>query len=100
MTAGADGNYSINPWMRPEVRVGDDLDPSPGLDPAEIMYEVAALTPIPPPAPLQPRFLGFENAPPTIEDVLTMGPRVLMQDTPTKQESGQPGTLTPSGAPL
>ena len=99
MIAAADGNYSFNPWMRPEVRLGDDVDPSPVLDGMAVVAEMVALTPEPPSAGYTPR-LGYPTGEPTIEDVLAVGPSAgLMRDTPTSQDSGMQGTLRPASSP-
>lgn len=91
----ADSNYSFNPWMRPEQRLGDDVDPSPVLSPVETIYGIMLQSPMPPPAGITPR-LGYPQGEPGVVDVLGVGPNTLMRDTPTSQDSGQPGTLRDS----
>lgn len=99
MTDAADGNYSFNPWMRPEVRLGDNVDPSPVLDGMAVVAEMVATNPTPPPAGYTPR-VGYPTDEPTIEDVLAVGPASgLMRDTPTSQDSGMQGTLRPATGP-
>ena len=92
---GADSNYSINPWMRPEERLGDTDETMPplALGPEEVISGLLSASPVPPAAGYQPRLLGAEQMEPGIVDVLNVGPAVLMRDTPTSQDSGQPGTL-------
>jgi hypothetical protein len=91
----ADTNYSFNPWMAAAPRQGDNVDPSPALGPVETIQGIMDLNPLPPPAGYTQR-LGYENREPTIMDVLTIGPNVLMRDTPTRQESGMQGTMRPA----
>ncbi len=88
----ADGNYSINPWNRPQQRLGDDVDPSVFLDPAMLIYEVATTAPMVPPAGRPQIFLGYERPEPGINDVLQIGPASLMANSP----DGMQGTLGPS----
>lgn len=91
----ADANYSFNPWMRPEVRLGDDVDPGVWLDPADTIVAIMAQSPIPPPAGYTPR-LGYPVGEPGIEEVLNEQSYTLMRDTPTRQDSGMQGTLRPA----
>jgi hypothetical protein len=86
-----DGRYGYRAWDR---RPGDNVDPSVALAPEEVVFEVANTAPMPLPAPALPRFFGAEHLPPTIEDVLSVAPvgGVLMNDTPTRQDSGMQGT--------
>jgi hypothetical protein len=85
----ADGRYGYRAWDR---RPGDGVDPSVLLDASEVVYEVATQNPVPLPAGYQPRLLGVERTQPGIVDVLGVGPGALMQDTPTRQESGMQPT--------
>lgn len=91
----ADTNYSPNPWMRPETRLGDDVDPSVWLDPAGTIVGIMAQAPIPEPAGITPR-LGYPQGEAGIVDVLGNQSFTLMKDTPTRQDSGMQGTLRPS----
>lgn len=93
MTA-ADSNYSFNPWMRPEQRLGDNVDPSPVMSPVETIYSIMLQSPIPAPAGLTPRE-GYPQGEPGIADVLGVGPTVTLRDS----DMGQPGTLRNSQAP-
>jgi hypothetical protein len=87
----ADGRYGYRAWDR---RPGDGVDPSVSLTPVETIFAIATQVPVPPPAdPNQPRLLGYERSQPGITEVLGVGPVPLMQDTPTRQESG----MQPSG---
>lgn len=88
----ADSNYSINPWMNPEVRLGDNVDPSPVLVGDALVAEVVATSPPPPAAGYTPRLIGRPRAEPTINDVLGVGPVGQMRE----QDAGQPGTMGPS----
>lgn len=100
MTAGADANYSINPWMNPTARVGDNVDPSMALDAMGVIAEIEANNPLPPAAGQPMRLLGMERTQPGIVDVLGVGPvSGLMQDTESRQDSGQPGTVRPASSP-
>lgn len=92
----ANGSYGISPWMRPEVRLGDDVDPSPLLDGESMVAQMVALNQPAPPAGYTPRLLGYERPELGILDVLDVGPNTLMQDTPTRQDSGMQGTLRPA----
>lgn len=71
MTDAADGRYGYRAWDR---RPGDNVDPSVALNAAEVVAEVANLAPQPVPAGVYPRFLGAERLPPTLDDVLAVGP--------------------------
>lgn len=87
----ADGRYGYRAWDR---RPGDAVDPSVALTPEQVIVEVALTAPVPLPADVnQPRLTGVERTQPGITDVLGVGPVPLMQDTPTRQESG----MQPSG---
>jgi hypothetical protein len=86
----ADGRYGYRAWDR---RPGDGVDPSVSLGPVELIYSIMAQTPPPLSAAITPRLLGYERTQPGIVEVLGVGPAPLMQDTPTKQESG----MQPSG---
>lgn len=87
----ADGRYGYRAWDR---RAGDGVDPSVLLDGAETTYAVMAQNPVPLPAGYQPRLLGAPRTQPGIMDVLGVGPVPLMNDTPTRQESGMQPTGT------
>jgi hypothetical protein len=94
MIAGADTRYGYRAWDR---RPGDGVDPSPvALNPAETILAVENQVPFPVPAGVPMRFIGMVRTPPTIEDVLDVGAQPLMQDTPTRQDSGMQGTLRPA----
>lgn len=95
MTA-ADSNYSINPWMRTVARPGDNVDPSPLLDAVGVVEASLEASPLPPPAGYTLRLTGMPRDQLRVEDVLQVGPAPLMQDTPTRQDSGMQGTLRPS----
>lgn len=86
----ADGRYGYRAWDR---RPGDGVDPSVVLSPADTLYSLMLQAPPPPPAGYQPRLTGVPRTQPTINDVLGVGPAPLMQDTPTRQDSG----MLPSG---
>jgi hypothetical protein len=87
----ADGRYGYRAWDR---RPGDGVDPTVLLNPVEVIEGVALQAPMPYPADInQPRLLGVERTQPGIFDVLGVGPVPLMQDTPTRQDSG----MQPSG---
>ena len=88
--AGSDGWYGYRAWDR---RPGDDVDPTVALDPAAVISEIEVLNPTPLPAGYVPRLMGTERTQPGIVDVLGVGPTPLMQDTPTRQDSG----MHPSG---
>lgn len=88
--AGSDGRYGYRAWDR---RPGDDVDPSVYLSPEEMIFEVAMQAPPPPPAGYTPRLMGVERTEPGIVDVLAVGPSFLMEDRPTRQDSG----MQPSG---
>lgn len=92
-----DANYSINPWMRPEERLGDTDETMPplALDAGPLLGELLAESPLPLPAAIPPRF-GYPQGEPGIVEVLSVPPRAGLRDTPTRQESGQPGTQGPS----
>jgi hypothetical protein len=85
----ADGRYGYRAWDR---RPGDGVDPSVVLDPANLIMAVAAQAPMPLPAGYQPRLMGTERTQPGIVEVLGVGPVPLMQDTPTRQDSGMQPT--------
>lgn len=87
----ADTNYSINPWMRPEVRLGDNVDPSVYLNPAETILGIVMQVPFPPPAQEIPRF-GYPQGEPGIVDVLSAGVQTLMRE----RDRGIQGTLRPA----
>ena len=88
---GADGRYGYRAWDR---RPGDGVDPSVLLSPVETIVGIAEQVPMPAPAGVGPRFLGRVRTQPGIVDVLGMGPTTgLMQDTPTRQDSGMQGTM-------
>lgn len=90
--AQADGRYSYRAW---DKRPGDDVDPSVVLDPAQLIFAVATQAPVPLDAdPNAPRLQGIERTQPGIMDVLGVGPVPLMQDTPTRQDSGMQPTGT------
>ena len=93
MAGDSDGRYGYRAWDR---RPGDGVDPSVMLDAAEVIYEVAAQAPVPPYAGYPIRLTGIARTQPGIMDVLGVGPVPLMQDTPTRQDSGMQGTLRPS----
>lgn len=82
----ADGRYGYRAWDR---RPGDGVDPSVVLTPDETIYGIMAQSPVPLPAGYTPRLLGRPRTELEIEDVLAVGPMGMMQDTYTKQESGQ-----------
>lgn len=89
----ADTQYSFRAWDR---RPGDGVDPSPVvLNPVQTIMEIEATAPMPPPASVPMTLLGVERTQPTIEDVLRVSPTggLLMNDTPTRQDSGMQGTL-------
>lgn len=90
MMEQSDGRYGYRAWDR---RPGDDVDPSVMLNPAEVIFAVATTAPQPLPAGYVPRLMGTERTQPGIVDVLGVGPVPLMQDTPTRQDSG----MQPSG---
>lgn len=96
MIAGPDANYSINPWMRPEQRPGDTDQSMPPLasTPEPIIDEMLELNPVPMPAGIQNRFLGFDRDELTIGEVLQIGPSPDQQLRET--DAGQPGTLRPA----
>lgn len=94
MTRHADSNYSFNPWMRPEVRLGDEVDPSPMLVGDALVEEMVALNPPPPSAGYTPRLTGLPHDEPRIEDVLNVGPQMLMQD----RDAGMQSTSRPAQA--
>jgi hypothetical protein len=85
----ADGRYGYRAW---DVRPGDGVDPSVALDASEVIFEIEALNPTPLPAGYQVRLVGTERTQPGIVDVLGVGPVPLMQDTPTRQDSGMQPT--------
>lgn len=86
----ADGRYGHRAWDR---RPGDGVDPSVVLTPDETVLGIVAQSPFPMPAPYTKRLLGMERTQPGIVDVLRVGPASpLMQDTPTRQDSGMQGT--------
>jgi hypothetical protein len=89
----ADGRYGYRPWDR---RPGDGVDPSVMLTPEQVIHEAGYLTPQPPMARPGPRLTGIERTQPGIVDVLGVGPETLMQDTPTRQDSGMQGTARPA----
>jgi hypothetical protein len=92
----ADTQYSFRAWDR---RPGDGVDPSPVvLNPVETITAVADMAPMPLPAAAPMTLLGAERTQPTIEDVLSVAPTggLLMNDTPTRQDSGMQGTLRPA----
>lgn len=88
MTQAADSNYSINPWMRPEVRPGDNIDPSPYMWPESAVEELLSLSPVPPPAGYTPR-LGYPTGELGIRDVLSIAP---------VGGSAKPGEVGPQGS--
>jgi hypothetical protein len=94
----ANTQYSFRAWDR---RPGDGVDPSPVvLNPVQTIMEVEATAPMPLPAPvtLNGSAPAFGKQVPTIEDVLRVSPTggLLMNDTPTRQDSGMQGTLRPA----
>ena len=90
MMEQSDGRYGYRAWDR---RPGDEVDPSALLNPAEVIVAVAAQAPPPAPARYTPRLMGVERTQPGIVEVLGVGPTYLMEDTPTRQDSG----MQPSG---
>ena len=96
MTAGADANYSINPWMRPEQRLGDTDQTLPplALNPEPVIDEILALNPPPLPAGVPRRFLGLDREELTIQEVLQIGP--AGNPSLRENEAGQAGTLRPA----
>lgn len=90
MMEQSDGRYGYRAWDR---RPGDGVDPSVTLNPAQLIAEVEVLNPLPTPAGYQPRLIGTERTQPGIVEVLGVGPVPLMQDKPTRQDSG----MHPSG---
>ncbi len=93
MMSTADTRYAPRAW---DVRPGDEVDPSVALGPEQVIAEIMAQAPMPLPAGIGPRLLGVVRTQPRIEDVLEIGPTTLMQDTPTRQDSGMQGTLRPA----
>lgn len=98
----ADGNYSFNPWMRPDPRPGDNIDPSVMLSQDEVLAELSipadvARTIRPPVGnnPFPPR-TGYEKRQPELRDVLAVATYTAMRDMPTRQDSGMQGSSTPS----
>lgn len=86
----SDGRYGHRAWDR---RPGDGVDPSVLLTPADTIMAVATVAPVPPDAdPNAPRLQGVERTQPGIMDILGVGPVPLMQDTPTRQDSGMQPT--------
>lgn len=92
--ASADGRYGHRAWDRPKTRPGEGVDPSPNLNPAETVFALMAQAPPPPPAQVGPRFHGMQRSQPGVVDVLSVAPTggSLMQDTPTRQDSGMQGS--------
>lgn len=111
MPRDADSNYSFNPWMQDVPPIESELPGYYNQD-QQLRYEALVsqlsmtadeIRTIRPPVgnqPFPPRF-GYPQEQPTVMDILKMsqGQDFLLQDTPTKQDSGQPGTLTPVQSP-
>lgn len=97
MMLDPDANYSFNPWMRPQPRVGD-VNPNVYLTFDGLMADMVVpsevartIRPKVGNELFPPRF-GYERRQPTIMDALTISQQTLMRDTPTRQDTG-PGPI-------
>ena len=86
MSLYADSNYSFNPWMKDVLpQMQPDLE-GIALTEAEEMLEVfQAQSPVPPEAPIQPRF-GAVKTYPTVDEVLGVPPVSGLRDAETGQQ--------------